>query len=190
MTVLVASRRVSFRVDRQRAIGAVFVALGLLDVVGFGLGAHAGDAHFGLSLAGASVHVPDLVLPARWTADVAGVLSIALGATQMTRSLGRAAKRSAVTAVSVLFVLAFLCWADAAKTMSLVGLLQGTVSRSIPLVLGALAGCLCERSGVINIAIEGQLLVGAFAAAVAASAAGTLWLGVVTGSLAGGLIGA
>ena len=33
-------------------------------------------------------------------------------------------------------------------------------------MLGALAGCMCERSGVINIAIEGQLLVGAFAAAV------------------------
>ena len=49
---------------------------------------------------------------------------------------------------------------------------------------------MCERSGVINIAIEGQLLLGAFAAAVVASAFGALWLGLITGSLAGGLLGA
>src|ERR1035438_4235381 len=55
--------------------------------------------------------------------------------------------------------------------------------------LGALAGCLCERSGVINIAIEGQLLLGAFGAAVVASAFGVLWLGLICGSLAGGLLG-
>ena len=45
----------------------------------------------------------------------------------------------------------------------MINLFQGTLADSIPLILGALAGCLCERSGVINIAIEGQLLLGAFA---------------------------
>jgi simple sugar transport system permease protein len=68
--------------------------------------------------------------------------------------------------------------------------LQGTLAASIPLVLGALSGCLCERSGVINIAIEGQLLFGAFAAGVVASFFGILWLGLIMGSLAGGLLGA
>ena len=56
-------------------------------------------------------------------------------------------------------------------------------------MLGALAGCMCERSGVINIAIEGQLLMGAFAGAIVASAVGSLWLGLISGSLAGGLLG-
>ena len=74
-------------------------------------------------------------------------------------------------------MVAFLCWAAAGKTMSLVGLLQSSVERSIPIVLGAIAGCLCERAGVINIAIEGQLLFGAFAGAVVASATDSLWLG-------------
>jgi simple sugar transport system permease protein len=81
-------------------------------------------------------------------------------------------------------------WADAGNTIpiNIVNLLQNTLTGSIPLVLGALAGCMCERSGVINIAIEGQLLVGAFTAAVVASVSG-LWLGLITGSLSGGLIG-
>ena len=43
---------------------------------------------------------------------------------------------------------------------------------------------------MINIAIEGQLLLGAFTAAVVASAVGVLWLGLISGSLAGGLVGA
>jgi ABC-type uncharacterized transport system permease subunit len=48
---------------------------------------------------------------------------------------------------------------------------------------------ICSRSGVINIAIEGQLLLGAFCAAVATSVTGSLWLGLVCGALAGSLVG-
>ena len=57
-------------------------------------------------------------------------------------------------------------------------------------MLGALAGLLGERAGVINIAIEGQLLTGAFVAAAVASVTGGVWLGLIGGSLAGGLVGA
>ena len=56
-------------------------------------------------------------------------------------------------------------------------------------MLGALTGVICSRSGVINIAIEGQLLLGAFCAAIATSVTGSLWLGVVCGALAGSLVG-
>ena len=96
-----------------------------------------------------------------------------------------------VAASIVGFVVAFLCWSDAGLIpLPFTALMQATMLGSIPLILGALSGCLCERSGVINIAIEGQLLLGAFAGAVIASAFGSLWLGLVSGSLAGGLLGA
>ena len=63
--------------------------------------------------------------------------------------------------------MAFLCWAASGKMIPFTGLLQGALLLSVPLIFGAMAGVLCERSGVINIAIEGQLLAGAFAAGVA-----------------------
>ena len=56
-------------------------------------------------------------------------------------------------------------------------------------MLGALTGVICSRSGVINIAIEGQLLLGAFTAAIVASGTGSLWLGLMAGALAGSLVG-
>ena len=48
-----------------------------------------------------------------------------------------------------------------------VSALNFTLRDSIPLVLGALSGILCERSGIINIGIEGMMLAGAFAGFVA-----------------------
>ncbi len=60
--------------------GSVLVVVGLLCVLGFGLGSHAGyDARFQLSQPGARIHVPALVLPARVSAIVLGVLVVALG---------------------------------------------------------------------------------------------------------------
>ena len=91
--------------------------------------------------------------------------------------------------MTLAFVVSFLCWSDAGRIpLPFVSLMQSTMLASIPLVLGALSGCLCERSGVINIAIEGQLLLGAFAGAVIASSFGSLWLGLFSGSVAGGLL--
>jgi len=59
----------------------------------------------------------------------------------------------------------------------------------VPIAFGAMAGVLSERAGVINIAIEGQFLAGAFTAAVVASVLGSAWFGLLGGIAAGALIG-
>jgi ABC-type uncharacterized transport system permease subunit len=55
------------------------------------------------------------------------------------------------------------------KPANLTGMIAGSVEFAVPLTLGALAGILSERSGMLNIALEGKMLVGACVAAVAAS---------------------
>ena len=85
-------------------------------------------------------------------------------------------------------IMSFLCWAAAGKFIPFTGLLQGALLLSVPLIFGSISGLLCEKSGVINIAIEGQLLFAAFFSAVVASLThNTIW-GLVAAPIAGALI--
>ena len=195
MTALATVTRAPLTINRKYLAAAAFVLFGLIDIFGFGLFAHKGDATFALALPGASVHVPSIHAPATQTSYVLGGLSILLGIARATIDESTAFKRLSIAAVLLFFVISLLLWADTGSwangiPVNVVSLLQGTLAASIPLILGALAGCMGERAGVINIAIEGQLLLGAFTAAVVASAVGVLWLGLISGSLAGGLVGA
>jgi len=195
MTALATVTRAPLTVNRKYLAAAVFVLFGLVDMLIFGLYAHKGDATFALALPGASVNVPSIHAPAAPVSYTLGAVSILLGAARAAFDESTAVKRLSIAAVLLFFVISLLCWADTGSwangiPINVVSLLQNTLTASIPLILGALAGCMGERSGVINIAIEGQLLLGAFTAAVVASAVGVLWLGLISGSLAGGLVGA
>lgn len=71
-----------------------------------------------------------------------------------------------------------------------VSLLSITLVTATPLTLAALGGMMCERAGVVNIALEGIMLIGAFVGYAAAFATHNLWLGVLGAILAGMLIAA
>jgi len=90
--------------------------------------------------------------------------------------------------VGVAFFSGFIIWCYAdqsgAFSVAIINPFPGTIRLATPLIFGALAGCLCERAGVINIAIEGQFLMGAFFAAVASSLAYSAEMGLVGGILA------
>lgn len=190
MTTLAAAVRAPLTTERRHLAAVTFIVIGLINIFVFGVLAHAGDAAFELSLASASVKIPVIRVPAAPVCYALGAVAVGLGVLRLTVPFSRLAKRLAIAGVLVCFLLSLLCWADAgAIPLNVIIISQGTFTESIPLILGALAGCLCERSGVINIAIEGQLLFGAFTAAIVASAFGGLWVGLVAGSLAGGLVG-
>ncbi|MCI0395525.1 MAG: ABC transporter permease [Chloroflexi bacterium] len=70
------------------------------------------------------------------------------------------------------------------------GLLQLTLATATPIALGAYAGLFSERSGVVNIAIEGMMLTGAMVAALVSAYTDSLFLGVVAGLLSGALMAA
>jgi ABC-type uncharacterized transport system permease subunit len=89
-----------------------------------------------------------------------------------------------------IYVIAFLTWAAAGATIPVTGLLAGSLGLAIPLIYGALCGVIGERAGVVNIAIEGQLLAGAFSAAVVATLTGSPLAGLVAAMVAGVLVAA
>ena len=66
---------------------------------------------------------------------------------------------------------------------------MATIRMAVPLVLASIGGVLCERSGIINLGIEGMMLMGAFGAVVGAHFTGSAWLGVLFGIIVGGLFG-
>jgi len=69
-----------------------------------------------------------------------------------------------------------------------IGILTSTLRLSTPLTLGAIGGLYSERGGVMNIALEGIMLFGAFGSAVVAYYSGNPWLGLLFGAVIGMLI--
>lgn len=174
---------------RARITGIILIGLAAIVFWFFGLNV-AGDldATFKLALPTDRFQEIEWVVNTRNLAFfVAGILAF-LGGIQFRRSGG---KRSnlALAAGLLFFAFAFLGWAAAGRSFSLVGMLRSTVILSIPVTLGALTGIMCERVAVINIGIEGQLLASAFAATILGSAFG-LWAGVVGALVVGALLGA
>ena len=167
-------------------IGAVVVALEILMAV-FGRGA----TRFQLSTGADLIQIPVLDLPARRVVVVMVVAAGAITAALCARALRRAAAPVWMTLLLGLsFVVSFLTWAGAGRSsvVPLVTILSSTLALSVPLVFGGLAGVVGERSGTINIAIEGQLLGGAFLAAGVASASGSPWAGLLAAPPAGILV--
>ena len=66
---------------------------------------------------------------------------------------------------------------------TIIQMLDSTVRMATPLILASLAGMFSERSGVVNIALEGKLLAAAFAGAAVAYLSGSAWLGLGAGIL-------
>jgi len=170
----------------------VLGSLGLIALVLFGLLPAGGqETTFGLSTSSDFVHLGPVTVPSKATAVVLSVLALALAAyAAWCVSRARRVGRWVTIVFAVLWVLAFLTWAVAGKSTSLVSLLAGSLFLAVPLAFGALGGLIGERAGVVNIAIEGQLLTGAFGAAVFASIVSNAYLGLVAAPVAGLLIGA
>jgi general nucleoside transport system permease protein len=136
------------------------------------------------------IQVPDLTVPAMpalWTVIV--LLAVAtLYSVVLVRSKVRV-PLWLIVVFAILFMFGFLTWAGAGSSLPMIGLLFGSLSLAVPLIFGSLAGVIGERAGVVNIAIEGQLLAGAFTAAIVASVTRQPWLGLIAAMVAGMLVG-
>lgn len=145
-----------------------------------------------LSESSSAWQLSPLELPSKASAIVLALAAVALAAAAFWFALNRRKVPVAVTAgfgVLIALALIIVSVAGNASGLPLPFMLRIAVTSALPLVFGAIAGLLCERSGIINIAIEGQLLAGAFMATIVGSATDNPFLGLAAAPLAGGLVG-
>jgi ABC-type uncharacterized transport system permease subunit len=175
---------------RRLTTGIVLIGIGLLMFALFVTNTQPGQtATFGMNLGDTAVAIPDLSVPVQPALYGLVMITVFLGAWQLARG-GMRSAGWAVAIVAFCFVAAFLIWATQDKSFNLVGMLNGTMGRAIPIALAALCGVISERAAVINIAIEGIMLMAALTAVVSATLAGSLLVGLIVAILTGALVAA
>jgi general nucleoside transport system permease protein len=164
----------------------IFALLAVILFVVFG---RQGTTTFRLSNPGDFLQLPPLLLPTFATGVVVALVLVALTILAAIRVQRYQRVPLWMTVVfSAAFLIGFLTWAAAGETIPVPGLLLGTIALSSPIIFGALGGVISERVGVVNVAIEGQLLAGAFTAALVTSITDQPMIGLVAAMVAGVLV--
>ena len=176
---------------RQRVMGIIFLVLGLGIWLLFSRGIEPGVVtQFGMTPGGFEATIPDLILPTALTLNLLAAICAFLGLIQLFKPNGFGKRTNLVLGlVAGMFIFAFLTWSAAGKSLNLAGLLNTSLSKAVPLTLGALSGILCERAGVVNIAIEGMMLMGAMVGALVGSVTDSLWIGLLAAVGSGAVLG-
>ena len=173
-------------------VPVLLTVLGVVAFIFFGVMGPNQTAKFGISSSGDFFQLPAIEVPAFLGGIILSVLMLALAAYALYLKTRNEPSPGWVPVVFiVLFVAAFLIWVvGGARTpnISLAGLIAGSVTLAVPLVFGSLSGVLCERVGVVNIAIEGQLLGGAFTAAMVATLTKSPFIGLLAAAVAGAVV--
>lgn len=90
-----------------------------------------------------------------------------------------------INALGIVWII--LVWASMGRQIDVIGMLTQSLRLATPIALGALAGILCERSGIVNIAIEGMMLMTACIGFTVALYTQNIWIGLLAAILMGGL---
>ena len=170
----------------------VYCVLALLTLLFMGLfgGTSGKSTTFSFAAGSDLFGIPPLTVASQTTAIALGIVLVAMAAV----ATWLATKREKLglwfpVVFGVLFLSAFLTWAGAdTGRIPVTPLLAGALALSVPLIFGAMCGLVGERSGIINIAIEGQLLAGAFLAAVVGSALKNPYAGLIAAPFAGAIV--
>jgi simple sugar transport system permease protein len=135
------------------------------------------------------ITLPDFLVPSNLVGIVLGVALVVITAVSFVLAQRKQVTPLWLTLVfGLLAVVALLAWLAAGNTLPFAFILGNAVVLAVPLALGAMGGIMSERVGVVNIAIEGQLLTGAFLAAVVGSLTDNLYLGLIVAMIGAALL--
>jgi ABC-type uncharacterized transport system permease subunit len=181
--------RTKDRNRRELFIGIFFLALALWIMLWLPKGTAGMVSTFVLTSwrGGVTLEAPDVMIPTQLSLYILGGLVALAAIWQLARGFQRV--NLVITIIAATGILSFLVWATSDKSINLTGMLVSSLVRATPIALAALSGMYSERSGVVNIGIEGMMLVGAFTSVVAASVTDSMLLGVIGGIMAGMVFG-
>lgn len=174
-------------IKRRMIMGFIFLLIGFFIFELFSRTITPGmRTTFGMTPGGAQAVTPDLNFNTLTVLNVLAALCALAGIYQLVVGFGKYTNL-VLAVVGILLTTSFLAWGAAGGSINVGGMLRVMILRSVPITLGAMSGILCERSGVINIAIEGMMITGALVGAIFGSLFG-LWAGMLAAIIAGGLI--
>jgi len=170
---------------------AVMGSIALIILVFFGIFGKKENVAFQISGTRETIQLPNLDIESSLLGTISGIVLLAIA--------GFAAFLvSKNTKVSIWYsmifgaisLIALLGWLAGGNTVPVAFILGAALVLAVPIMLGAMAGVMSERVGVVNIAIEGQLLTGAFMAAVISTLTGNQIIGLISAMLTAALFSA
>ena len=170
---------------------SVMGSVALVIFVFFGILGRPDSVAFQLSGPRETIQLPNLDIGSSLLGSVLGVLLLAItGVAAWRVSQNKKVPIGLSLVFGAISLVALLGWLASGSVVPVAFILGSALVLSVPIVLGAMAGVMSERVGVVNIAIEGQLLTGAFMAAVVSTITGNQILGLVSAALTAALFSA
>ena len=149
-----------------------------------------GNTVYRLAESGAAIKLGSISVPAQPAIWISWTIAALLGVWSLILAMRYRPTPMWLSIVySLLAMFAFLTWSGAGSSAAVpvAGLLGGSLSLAVPLIFGALGGVIGERAGVVNVAIEGQFLLGAFTATILGSITKNPFVGLI-GAMIGGVL--
>ena len=167
----------------------VMAAVSIFAFVFFAILGPAAEVKFQITETDSFVTLPDLALPSNSLGYATSItmLLITLVSLWFGVTKKRVPKLFAIV-YGLVAIVALLGWIAAGADVPVGFLLGNTLVLALLIILGGMGGIMSERVGVVNIAIEGQLLTGAFLASVIGTISGSLWVGVLAAMIGAALL--
>ena len=183
ITELAKEERVGFKSP------AVMGGVGLVVLLFFGILGREGIVSFEISRRTDAIQLPAIPTDSSTLGVIAGVLMLAIAAYSLTLSMKN--RRTPIYLASIyglIGVIALLGWLAAGNSVPVAFIAGTALVLAVPIMLGAMGGLMCERVGVTNIAIEAQLLTGAFMAAVVSSITDNYLFGLLSAMIGAAIV--
>ena len=168
---------------------AVMGAVGAIVLLFFGLLGREGEVAFEISRRTDALQLPAIPVDSSLLGVVSGILMLGIAGISLRMSLSN--KKTPIWLISIyglIGVTSLLGWLAANNSVPIAFIAGTALVLAVPIMLGAMGGLMCERVGVTNIAIEAQLLTGAFMAAVVSSITDNYYLGLISAMFGAALV--